>query len=90
VQQYWKGLGGPGTVGLEVVLGIAVGLFGGAWLDKSFGTGPWLTLIGLGYGLAAAGRSLYRALKRAKRELEEVEEKEREERRKFDDDEQQR
>jgi len=85
VQQYWKGLAGPGTVGLEVVLSIAAGLFGGSWLDKKLGTEPWFTLIGLGYGLAAAGRFLYRALKNSKRELEEIEKKEREERQKFDD-----
>lgn len=86
MQQYWKGLAGPGTLGLEVVLSIAVGLLGGNWLDEKFGTSPWLTLIGLAYGLAAAGRSLYRANKRAKRELEEMERKEREARREFDDD----
>jgi ATP synthase protein I len=85
VQQNWKGLAGPGTVGLEVVLGIAVGLFGGAWLDEKFATKPWLTLIGLGYGLAAAGRAIYRALKTANRELEKLDETEREQRKKFDD-----
>jgi len=86
VQQNWKGLAGPGTVGLEVVLSIALGLFGGAWLDKKFSTAPWLTVIGLAYGVAAAGRAIYRALKRANRELEDLERKEREERKKFDDD----
>jgi ATP synthase protein I len=85
VQQNWKGLGGPGTVGLEVTLSVAVGLFGGAWLDEKFATKPWLTIIGLGYGLAAAGRAIYRALKTANRELEKLDEKEREERKKFDD-----
>ena len=85
MQQYWKGLGGPGTVGIEVVLGIAAGLFGGSWLDKKLGTAPWLTLIGLGYGLAAAGRAIYRALKHANREAEELDRKEREARKKFDD-----
>ncbi|MFO7179147.1 MAG: AtpZ/AtpI family protein [Pseudomonadota bacterium] len=86
MQQNWKGLAGPGTVGLEVVLSIALGLFGGAWLDEKLSTTPWLTVIGLAYGVAAAGRAIYRALKRANRELEDLERKEREERKKFDDD----
>jgi ATP synthase protein I len=87
VQQYWKGLAGPGTLGLEVALSIAVGLFGGAWLDEKLGTSPWLTVVGLAYGLAAAGRALYRATKRVTRELEEQEQKDQEARREFDEDE---
>ncbi len=86
VQQYWKGLGGPGTLGIEIVLSIAAGLLGGSWLDKKFGTEPWLTGIGLAYGIAAASRAIYRALKDSRRELEEIERKEREEREKFGDD----
>jgi ATP synthase protein I len=85
VQQDWKGLAGPGTVGLEVALSVAAGLLGGTWLDEKFGTKPWLTIIGLGYGLAAAGRAIYRALKKANRELEQLDQKEREARKKFDD-----
>ena len=87
MQPYWKGLAGPGTLGLEIALSIALGLLGGSWLDKKLGTYPWLTVIGFGYGLAVAGRALYRALKQSKRELEELERKEREERREFDEDE---
>ncbi|MFZ5892258.1 MAG: AtpZ/AtpI family protein [Myxococcota bacterium] len=85
MQQNWKALGGPGTLGIEIVLSVAVGLLGGSWLDKKFGTAPWLTLIGLAYGLAAAGRAIYRALKQANRELEKIEQTEREAREKFDD-----
>jgi ATP synthase protein I len=85
VQQNWKALGGPGTVGIEIVLSVAVGLLGGSWLDKKFGTAPWLTLIGLAYGIAAAARAIYRALKKAERELEKLEQTEREARQKFDD-----
>lgn len=86
VQQHWKGLGGPGTLGIEIVLSVAVGLLGGSWLDKRFGSSPWFTLIGLAYGLAAAGRAIYRALKQANADLAELEKKEREQRQKFDDD----
>ena len=85
VQQYWKGLGGPGTLGIEIVLSVAVGLLGGAWLDKKFGASPWFTLIGLAYGIAAASRAVYRALKQANKEIEELDRKEREQRERFDD-----
>jgi ATP synthase protein I len=87
VQQHWKGLAGPGTLGLEIALSIVVGLFGGTWLDKKLGTTPWLTIIGLAYGLAAAGRAVYRANKQMKRDFEDLDKKEREARREFDDDE---
>jgi F0F1-type ATP synthase assembly protein I len=85
VKQDWKGVGTYGTVGLEVVLSVLVGLFGGSWLDKRLGTGPWLTVVGVVYGVAAAARALYRAARRATKEAEELDRREREERRKFRD-----
>jgi F0F1-type ATP synthase assembly protein I len=86
MQQNWKGLGTYGTVGLELSLSIVVGLLAGQWLDKKFGTAPWLMLIGLAYGIAAGARALYRALQRANREAEEIERQQAEARKKFDDD----
>ena len=86
VQQHWKGVGSYATVGLEFTLSVVVGLFVGRWLDGRFDTRPWLTLIGFTYGLAAGGRAIYRALKRANREAEELERKDQDERKKFNDD----
>lgn len=40
---------------LAVVIGLAVGY----WLDKLFGTSPWLTLIFLVLGIVAGFRNLY-------------------------------
>jgi F0F1-type ATP synthase assembly protein I len=85
VKQDWKGVGRYGTVGLELVLSVLLGLFGGQFLDKRFHTSPWLTLIGLAYGVAAGVRGLYRAAARATREAEELDRREREERKKFRD-----
>jgi ATP synthase protein I len=85
VQQHWKGLGTYGTVGLEFVLSIVLGLLAGQWLDKKFGTAPWLMMIGLGYGIAAGARALYRALKRANREAEELDRAEDEARKRHDE-----
>jgi len=86
LQQDWKALGNYGTLGLEVALSVVVGLFGGQWLDKRFQTGGWLTWIGFAYGLAAAGRAIYRAMRKANREAEELDRQEREAREKYDDD----
>jgi ATP synthase protein I len=73
VQQHWKGIGSYGTVGLEFALSVLLGLFVGRWLDEKFGTGGWLALTGFGFGLAAGSRAIYRALRRANREAEELE-----------------
>ncbi|HEY4106079.1 MAG TPA: AtpZ/AtpI family protein [Polyangiaceae bacterium] len=86
MQQDWKGVGRYGTVGLEFALSILVGLFGGQWLDKKFGTHGIFTLVGLAYGLAAGGRAVYRALKSANREADEQERQDRAARKKFNDD----
>ncbi len=83
MKQDWKGVGRYGTVGLELALSVLVGLFGGQFLDKYFGTSPWLTLIGAGYGIAAGVRALYRAAQRATREAEELDQREREQRKKY-------
>ena len=85
MKQDWKAVGSYGTVGIEVVLSVLVGLFGGSWLDRKLGTGPWLTLIGVAYGIAAAVRALYRAARRATKDAEELDRREREERERFRD-----
>lgn len=46
--------------GSELGIATLLGLFGGAWLDRRFGTGPWLTFFGLAIGVAAGFRSLMR------------------------------
>jgi F0F1-type ATP synthase assembly protein I len=85
VHKSWKGIGSYSTVGLDFTLSILIGLFGGRWLDRKLGTGGWLTVVGLGFGIAAAVRFLVRAVRRANREAEEEERKEREARAKFHD-----
>lgn len=58
----YKGLGGVGTLGLEIVLSILLGLFGGRWLDGRFATAPWLMWIGFAFGVAMSVRAVQRAL----------------------------
>lgn len=76
MQQDWKAIGTYGTLGLEIALSVAVGLFGGQWLDKKFHTHSVLTWVGFAYGLAAAGRAIYRAVRQANREAEAAERRE--------------
>ena len=48
-----------------------VGFFLGNWLDKRFGTSPWLMIAGLVLGFAAAGRETYQIYRRYQAEEEE-------------------
>jgi ATP synthase protein I len=42
---------------------VAVGLAAGYFADRWLGTGPWLLLVGLALGIAAAGVNFYRTIK---------------------------
>lgn len=57
----WRGVGSFGTIGLEIVLSIAFGFFGGRWLDEKLGTAPYLGGLGFVFGLLAAIKALMRA-----------------------------
>ncbi len=59
-------LGYLSTVGLSMALAIGLGAFIGYYLDKKFGTKPWLFFVFLGFGIAAAFRNLYIMYKKAK------------------------
>lgn len=48
------------AIGLQFAISIAIGAFGGNWLDSKFGTAPWLLLSGIVLGAAAAFRDLAR------------------------------
>jgi len=49
-------------LGFELTVPLLVGLFGGQWLDRRFGTAPWLLLVGALLGGAAGMLSLYRRI----------------------------
>jgi F0F1-type ATP synthase assembly protein I len=59
-------LGNVSTVGLSMAISIGIGALVGHYLDKKFGTAPWLLLIFLGFGVAAAFRNLYIMYKKIK------------------------
>lgn len=55
------------TVGVEFGVGAVLGYLGGGWLDRRWGTGPYLTLVGLLLGVAAAFASLVRLVREVQR-----------------------
>jgi len=60
-------LGDFSTIGMTVAFSIFIGVGIGYWLDhKVFDgrTSPWLTLLFLGFGVAAAFKNLYQMSKR--------------------------
>jgi ATP synthase protein I len=52
-------------VGFQFVIMVLVFLFGGQWLDRKLGTGPWLMIAGLMVGGALGFWSLLRVAKAA-------------------------
>ena len=56
-----------GTVGLHLVLGTFTGLAIGYYLDRALGTNPWLTLVFLGFGIAAGFVNLFRVMQRQRK-----------------------
>jgi ATP synthase protein I len=57
----WRQIGNLSGVGLTLVISTVLGLVGGYYLDRWLGTSPWLTLIGLLFGIAAGFVNLFRA-----------------------------
>src|SRR5687767_601291 len=55
------------SVGLELGLSVIIGLLIGMYLDRQFGTTPWLMLAFLGFGFAAGFRGVLRAVRREDR-----------------------
>ena len=52
------------SLGLEMGAAVVIGLLIGSWLDGRFGTTPWLTLLFLAFGFAAAAKAVIRALRK--------------------------
>jgi ATP synthase protein I len=56
-------LGQLSTVGMSFVLAIVLGFGAGYWLDRWWGTTPWLSFAGFFLGLAAGVLNVYRVLR---------------------------
>lgn len=72
-----KGSDGLRTAGLLLaiptllIVSPLVGFWIGDWLDRRLKTGPWLGIVGLVVGFAAAGRETYLIYRRYQAEEEE-------------------
>ncbi len=49
-------------IGIEMLVSVLIGTFGGYGLDRLFHTKPWLMIVGFIFGSAAGFRSLFRLL----------------------------
>lgn len=66
----WKGLAELSSIGMTMVLATVIGLAGGYFLDGWLGTSPWLTMIGLAFGIVAGFVSLFRSVRAVEREFD--------------------
>ncbi|SYZ72373.1 conserved hypothetical protein [Candidatus Zixiibacteriota bacterium] len=61
----FRQLGLLGTIPILLAVGPLVGFLIGRWLDSKLGTEPYLMVLFLAFGFVAAGREIYRIIKRA-------------------------
>ena len=66
IKRLFRTLGYLSTIGLAMAFSIALGAVIGMYLDKKFGTKPWLLIIFFCFGVAAAFRNFYIMYKKAK------------------------
>ena len=53
------------SIGISMVIAIFGSLYVGLWLDKKFGTSPYLTLLLLFMGVVAGFKNIYVMIKRS-------------------------
>lgn len=69
---YYRNLSAT-SVGLEMAIAVVLTLFLGMWLDRRYGTEPWLMLLCLCFGFAAGMRGVWRHVAAADRAAAESE-----------------
>jgi len=52
-------------IGIFFGVAVSIGVFAGRWGDRHWNTSPWLTLVGLLFGVASGFSELYRVSKLA-------------------------
>lgn len=64
-----KAFGRYGSLGFELLASIAVGYYGGLWLDRKLGT-HWIAFVGFLLGCYAGFRTLFKAASHMQRDIE--------------------
>ncbi|MBI4637423.1 MAG: AtpZ/AtpI family protein [Candidatus Rokubacteria bacterium] len=64
----WRALGDLAHVGFAFVVATALGLGAGYYADRWLGSNPWLTLVGLGLGIAAGFVNFFRSIRAAQQD----------------------
>ena len=59
-----------GSLGIEMGLCVAIGIIVGQFLDKHFHTTPYLTVVFLLFGIAAAFKTIFSLIKKVEKENE--------------------
>lgn len=65
----WRTAWSTGAIGFEIVVALALGYFGGGWLDGKLGTSPWLRYIGLVAGVGACIKAFIRVTREYKKSI---------------------
>jgi ATP synthase protein I len=68
-----RDLGRYGTVGIELIVSMALGYYGGRWLDGRWGAGGWLTAAGALIGVVIGFYSIWKASQTMGRDIERAE-----------------
>jgi len=68
-----RDVGRYGTVGIELLVSMALGYYGGRWLDDRWGAHGWLTGVGSFLGVAAGFYSIWKASQSMQNDLRRAE-----------------
>jgi F0F1-type ATP synthase assembly protein I len=69
----WRGYGRYGTVGIELIVTMALGYYGGRYLDARVGGRGWVTFAGFILGIVLGFRAIFAAGRHMERDVERAE-----------------
>lgn len=67
----WRDLLVFGALGLEIAFDVCIGAVAGYYLDRRFNTQPWLLLLFMCFGIAAAAKAVWRDARKYQKRLKE-------------------
>jgi ATP synthase protein I len=73
----WKDFGRYGTVGIELIVSMAIGYYGGRAIDTRIGGHGWVTFSGFLIGVAVGFRSIFVTARHMQEDIERAERRDR-------------